>query len=162
MENYEINENTIIKQLRGLKDAERAILQLDYEIENYDYIIDGNDLIDSINFQRSGGIEVRSKIISDRTATIAINHEEKAQLAEQRRRQSEIKRTLLKRDVERLKFYISFLDEREKLMIEKIYIEECTLNEVATQMDISVSTVRRIQKKAIRTLTEMYRRLFKT
>ena len=62
----------------------------------------------------------------------------------------------LEREQERLKYYVSLLEERQEKVIKLFYFEGYSQEECAKKLEIATRTVRRIKDDAIGELTEMY------
>ena len=62
----------------------------------------------------------------------------------------------LEREQERLNYYVSLLDERQKKVIKLFYFEGMTQDEVADALEVTVRHIRSIKAKAINELVSMY------
>lgn len=94
---------------------------------------------------------------SDKTLYIALNYQERAE-----RINTDItgevvgQLVTLEKEQERLKYYVSLLDDRQEKVIKLFYFEGMTQDEVAERMAISVRYIRSIKAKAINELVSMY------
>ena len=104
----------------------------------------------------SGGGHVDGRI-SDKTLYIALNYQSKAD-----KPNADIKEEIvvqlveLEQEQKRLKYYVSLLEKRQRALIQAIYFDECSLDEVAEQLGIASRTVRTIKKAALERLVSMY------
>ena len=94
---------------------------------------------------------------SDKTLYIALNYQDRTEEANQIGADEVVEQLVdLEREQERLKYYVSLLEERQEKVIKLFYFEGYSQEECAKKLEIATRTVRRIKDDAIEELTEMY------
>lgn len=135
---------------------DRQIKQLRYEME-HPPLASLNETIEAMSFAHGEGGGRSDGYVSDKTRYIALNYQGKAnQLNSDVKTELVERLTELEREQERLKYYVSLLNELQKKAIEMFYFEGKTLDEVADELKASVRYVRSIKDKAITELVSMY------
>ena len=88
---------------------------------------------------------------------IALNYQEQADKLNASTK-DEIARQLanLEHEQNRLKYYVSLLESREKAVIRLVYYDKCSWREIAKKLEIAPRTARRIRDDAVTRLTRMY------
>ena len=94
---------------------------------------------------------------SDKTLYIALNYQDRTEEANQIGADEVVEQLVeLEREQERLKYYVSLLEERQEKVIKLFYFEGMNQDEVAERMAVSVRHIRSIKAKAINELISMY------
>ena len=94
---------------------------------------------------------------SDKTLYIALNYQNRTEEANQIGADEVVEQLVdLEREQERLKYYVSLLEERQEKVIKLFYFEGMNQDEAAEQMAVSVRHIRSIKAKAINELVSMY------
>lgn len=58
----------------------------------------------------------------------------------------------LEQEQKRLEYYVSLLQKRQRALIQAIYFDECSLDEVAERLDIASRTARAVKRTALEQL----------
>ncbi len=146
----------VIRLLRTYHDRERQMALLRYELE-HPVRVTSDDMIESMTFAhgehlgKSGGVDV------DKTARIALEYQKRVDSTNAENvHVIAVKLDKLVQTQERLKFYVSLLNSRERDVIQLIYFEGRSAEEVAYELSVAVRTVHKIRGRAVEQLAEMY------
>ena len=145
----------IIRLLETYQERERKIALLHYELEHPSHI-SPNEMLNGMSFGHGEGPHSPG-YISDKTMYIALNYQEQADKLNASTK-DEIARQLanLEHEQNRLKYYVSLLESREKTVIRLVYYDKCSWREIAKKLEIAPRTARRIRDDAVTRLTRMY------
>ena len=142
LENYRSDTQTIAILQRALHSFPRA---------------SANEVIESMNFTHGEGIGAVTGRISDKTAYIAFHYHQKMDSVNTEsygRYASELWR--MEQERERLNFYVSLLEPRQRKVIELYYMQGISRESTASELGVTVRTFHKIRKQAVDRLTEMY------
>lgn len=142
LENYRSDSQTIAVLRDALHDAPRA---------------SAHEIIDSMNFSHGDGMGGSVGHISDKTAYIAL-HYRKAWSETNKDSTDSLARQLwnMEQERERLNFYVSLLEPRQKKVIQHYYMESVSREKIAAELGVTVRTFHKIRKTAITRLVAMY------
>ena len=116
-----------------------------------------NEMIGALALAHSDGGGHPSSHASDKTLYIALNYQDRTEEANQIGADEVVEQLVdLEREQERLKYYVSLLEERQEKVIKLFYFEGMNQDEVAERMAVSVRHIRSIKAKAINELISMY------
>jgi len=134
----------------------RKIALLHHELAEPSKITD-HEMIDAMNFAHHDGMGRSEGHISNKTLYIALNYQEKAErLNAEAFNEVSARLTKLEREQSTLEYYVSLLESRQRQVIQKIYFERASQEQVAKELDLSVRRVQDIKAQAIVELVEMY------
>ena len=110
-----------------------------------------------MNFAHSDGVGVVTGHVSDKTAYIALHYQQET-AAVNKGASGKLAAQLwdMEQERERLHFYVSLLEPRQKTAVRLYYMEGKSREEVAEVLNVAVRTFHKIRKNAIHRLTEMY------
>ena len=154
-----MNENKkaqIINLLNHYKTYQERIALLRYELQHPAHISQ-NEMIDALSFSRGEGGTVSLGHISNKTYYAA-----KEFKAETERANMEVTREIADRliklegIVDRMDYYMTFLKEQERQVIEACFFEEQSIQKASETLGFSMWTVRKLRESAVERLTEMY------
>lgn len=147
----------VIAQLKDYRENARKIAQLRYELEHPSKV-SPSEVIEAMALGHKEGEGIPATgYISDKTRYIALNYQEEvAKLKTETIEGIAGKLFLLEREVGRMECYVGLLNERQAVVIRRLYFEGCPLKELGAEMRLSPKTIRKIKDEAINTLVEMY------
>lgn len=147
----------VIDLLESYSTRERQIAVLRYALEHPVEIRD-DEMIETMNFAHGDGSGVRSGgHISNKTMYIALNYHDQAKDLNRKEADDTARQLVeLEQEQDRLKYYISLLEERQALVIQLSYAQRVPQDKVAAELGVSVRTVQSLKSKAVAALTEMY------
>ena len=143
LENYRSDTQTIAILRRALNDRPHASAE---------------EIISTMNFGHCDAIGSATNHISDKTAYIALHYEQKMDDVNYDAAgyyAAKLWRMELERD--RLNFYVSLLERRQRKVIELYYMEGISREEIAADLGVTVRTFHKIRKQALDRLAEMYK-----
>ena len=147
----------VINLLETYQERTRKIALLHYELEHPARTSEAEMISAMALGHGAGGSSHTEGHISDKTLYIALNYQSKID-----KMNADIKEEIvvqlveLEQEQKRLKYYVSLLEKRQRALIQAIYFDECSLDEVAEQLGIASRTVRTIRKAALERLVSMY------
>lgn len=148
--------NDIIKKLEAYPSMREKITLLHYELE-HPAAISPDEMIQAMSFSHEGGIGRPTSSVSNKTMYIAMNYQtEAARLSSDVMDEVVSKLIPLERELDRLDYYLSFLDTHQREAVEKCFFEKSTLQKAADALSVSVWSVRKHRDDAVEKLTEMY------
>lgn len=114
-------------------------------------------MLNGMSFGHGDGSARNSGYISDKTMYIALNYREQAEKPNASTK-DEIVAQLVKLEQEqnRLKYYVSLLDTREREVIQLAYFSQYSWGEASKKLGVTSRTARRTRDQAIAKLTRMY------
>jgi len=146
----------MIEILKCLKYLRKKILLLEFEINNYQPLVTGEDIIDHMNFNRNLTDCERTDPVYN-TAQIALLYgKETDAINIQHKEELEIELKQLQLEMARIEFYLSLLEEKYGKVLKMLYIEGCTIAKVAEYLDVSDTTVKNLRKSGVNMLIDMY------
>ena len=146
----------VVRLLETYHVRERKIALLHYELE-HPAQISPNEMLNGMSLGHGDGSVRSPGYISDKTMYIALNYQEQAERLNASTA-DEIAAQLmeLEREQNRLKYYVSLLDTREKDAIRLVYFAQCVWSEVGQKLGVTSRTAQRIRDQAVKKLVEMY------
>lgn len=146
----------IIQLLETYHVRERKIALLHYELE-HPAQISPNEMLNGMSFGHGDGSVRSPGYISDKTMYIALNYHDRAERLNASTT-DEIAAQLveLEQEQNRLEYYVSLLDAREKDVIRLTYFSQHSWSEVSKKLSVTSRTARRTREQAITKLARMY------
>ena len=146
----------VVQLLESVPQRERKIALLQYELEHPAHI-SRDEMIDTLALSADSEAGQVKNHISDKTLYIALNYREKADRLNQEVVEDTATRLFqLEQERERLSYYVSLLEERQKQVIRKLFFQRLSPRQVSNDLRVSDRTVRNIKEAAIHALAEMY------
>lgn len=147
----------ITKLLETYPERERQIALLHYEMQ-HSACVSPEEVIDTMALGHGDGMGGIGKCrISDKTMYIALNYQERMDRMNTEAANEIAQRLLeLEGEQDRIRYYISLLDERESKVIRSFYIDGVSWEEIALEIGVALRTVHKIKNRAIGHLTELY------
>jgi len=159
-ENSKFTYDIVADILRGYRELNQIATQLRNDIAHYFPSISDEDIIETMTFSRilSKRInKIHNGKTSDRTAFIAMSYSEsvdKVKIRPKCELENELKMVLS--DINRIECYVGLLSEQSSVVLQKLYFEYKTHAEVADEINISVSTLKRHRNDGIAQLVPMF------
>jgi DNA-directed RNA polymerase specialized sigma subunit len=134
--------------------------QLEFEINNYIPAATDTDVIEAMTFSKPQGDEIsgiHSGKTSDKTSAIAASYPDQARNINLRHKQA-LESDLRQVNVQimRLEHYINLLGGNHTKVLQLIYINELTYDKTASEIKVSVTTVKKLRLEALEKLTVMF------
>lgn len=148
----------VVGLLESYQKREKQIELLHYELSHPAHV-SANEIIGALALSHSDGSGSghQGGHASDKTLYIALNYQEKAEhLTTDATDEVAGQLVTLEKEQQRLKYYVSLLNERRKKVIQLFYFERMTQDEVADALGVTVRYVHSIKAKAIDELVSMY------
>ena len=147
----------VVGLLESYQKRSKQIELLHYELSHPAHISE-NEMIEALALAHGNGeIGRPGGQASDKTLYIALNYQARMDRMNGDTAEEVVGQLVtLEREQERLSYYVSLLDERQKKVIKLFYFEGMTQDEVAEQMEVSVRYIRSMKAKAIDELVSMY------
>lgn len=147
----------VVGLLESYQKHERQIELLHYELA-HPIRISEDEMIGALALSHGAGEGIRpNSHASDKTLYIALNYQEKTEHMNTDATDEIVSQLVtLEKEQQRLKYYVSLLNERQRKVIQLFYFEEMSQDEVADAMGITVRYVHSIKAKAINELVSMY------
>lgn len=146
----------VVGLLESYQKRAKQIELLHYELSHPSRVSE-NEMIGALSLAHGEGGGVHGCHTSDKTLYIALNYQDRVNYLNGENTSELVDQLVsLEQEQERLKYYVSLLDERQKKVIKLFYFEGKTQDEVAERMVVSVRYVRSIKAKAINELIFMY------
>lgn len=148
----------VINLLETNQERRRKIALLHYELEHPAHMSE-TEMIGAMALGHgagSGGGHNEGHI-SDKTLYIALNYQSKIdKLNADTKEEIVVQLVELEQEQKRLEYYVSLLQKRQRALIQAIYFDECSLDEVAERLGIASRTVRAVKRAALEQLIGMY------
>ena len=111
-----------------------------------------------MSFNHGDGSSIRAPgQVSNKTLYIALNYQDRSDRLNRETVDEIVKQLVeLERVQDRLRHYVSFLDERKSTVIRLTYFEIRHRDEVAREIHTSVRTMQSIKSQALKDLADMY------
>ena len=156
MKNNVETRTYVIGLLESYQKRSKQIELLHYEL-SHPAKVSEKELIGALAFAHGDGQGRSGGHASDKTLYIALNYQKRADCMNGDT-VDEVSEQLvtLESEQERLKYYVSLLNERQKKVIQLFYFEGMTQDEVANELEVTVRYVHSIKAKAINELVSMY------
>lgn len=150
----------MIKKVRELldtyRDREWRIAVLRHRMKT-PVMVSDDEVAEAMNFARGDGQGHTPGRVSNKTLYIALNYKEQAERLNAEAAENIAEELFdLEHKQERLKLYVSLLDEREGEVISRLCFQKIPAAQVAERFDVTERTIERIKKSAIEHLAEMY------
>ena len=146
----------VVRLLKSVPQREQKIALLRYELEHPAHV-SRDEMIDTLAFSADSEAGQAKNHISDKTLYIALNYREKADRLNQEAVEDVAARLFqLEQERDRLSYYVSLLEERQKQVICKLFFKRLSLGQISIDLGVSDRTVRNIKDAAIHALAEMY------
>lgn len=146
----------VVGLLESYQKRSKQIDLLHYEL-SHPARVSENEMIGALALAHGEGGDRPGGHASDKTLYIALNYQDRTEEANQIGADEVVEQLVeLEREQERLKYYVSLLEERQEKVIKLFYFEGYSQEECAKKLEIATRTVRRIKDDAIEELTEMY------
>lgn len=149
-------KSTVTELLETYGERARKIALLRYELQRLAGV-SADEVIDSMSYGHNDGISSGKGYVSNKTLYIALNYQEQVEKLN-REAVNEINKQLVELEEiqDKLTHYISLLDDRQKLVIQVLYVEKLSMRECEQRMKISAKTIRKLRNEAVSTLEGMY------
>lgn len=149
-------KNLVMELLAGYHDRKREIALLEYELAHPTKVT-GDEMIGAMNFAHRDAPGHAKGHVSNKTFYIALNYQEQAERFNvETFTEIYAHLTDLKQEQERLDYYISLLEPRQKQILVRTYIECVSNEDAAKEIGISVRRLQEVKAKAVESLAEMY------
>ena len=147
----------VVDLLELYQKRSKQIELLHYEL-SHPARVSENDMIEALALAHGDGEGSRpGGHASDKTLYIALNYQARANRVNSSTAEEVVGQLVtLEREQERLNYYVSLLNERQRKVIKLFYFEGMTQDEVADALDVTVRYVHSIKAKAINELVSMY------
>lgn len=146
----------VISLLESYQKRSKQIELLHYEL-SHPARVSENEMIEALSLAHGEGGGSRGCHASDKTLYIALNYQDRVNYLNGKSNEEIVSKLVsLEREQERLKHYVSLLDDRQEQVIKLFYFEGVTQDEAADRMAVSVRYIRSLKAKAINELTSMY------
>lgn len=135
----------------------RRSIQLTYELENLQTVTP-DEMLEALSLSHTCGEVSHTSQVSDKTSRIALSYRDEASKAN-----SQVQKTILStllplsQELDRLEHYVCALDQKQYLVITRLFFEGRSQADVAEELSCTDRTVRSLRQTAIETLAEMYR-----
>ena len=147
----------VIEDLKSYPELKKKIVLLRYELDHPAKISDG-EVIDSMALSRPVSDGIRpAGFISDKTMRIATQFRDRKDRLNQETIM-EIARELhsVERQLSKLEFYVSQLEEKQAEVIRKYYFEGKTWGELQREMHLSPRTLLKLRDDGLDALVSIY------
>lgn len=147
----------VVGLLESYQRRSKQIELLHYEL-SHPARVSENEMIEALALSHGDGEGSRpGGHASDKTLHIALNYQARANRVNGDTAEEVVGQLVaLEQEQERLKYYVSLLDERQRKVIKLFYFEGMTQDEVADALGVTVRYVHSIKAKAINELVSMY------
>lgn len=148
--------NDIIKKLEAYPSMREKIALLRYELE-HPATISPDEMIQAMAFSHEDGIGRPTNSISNKTMYIAMNYQtEAARQLSGAMDEIVSKLVPLEREVDRLDYYLSFVEQRAAAVIRLYYFQHKSWDSIARELEMSRRSAQNIRNAAVDKLAEMY------
>lgn len=147
----------VIRLLESYSQREQQIALLHYEMRHTAQV-SPEDMIGamSLGYGSSTGGSGKGHI-SNKTMYIALNYQERMDRMNAEAANEIAKRLLeLEAEQDRLRYYVSLLEEREAQVLRRTYFEGCSWETAAKELKVALRTVHKIKSRAIGHLADLY------
>ena len=128
----------MLEILKGYREVKNKVLQLEFEISNYESMLLKENITGPITFNEF--------TVSKKTEQITLKYKQDL----------EKELCLLRVGKERIEYYISLLDEKFASVLRLLYIDGKTILETSEYLHVSDTTIKNIRRVGIRKLIDMY------
>lgn len=156
MKNNVETRTYVVGLLESYQKRSKQIELLHYELSHPAHVSE-QEMIEALAYTHSDGQGHPGGHASDKTLYIALNYQNQADSMNGDTIDEVAKQLVtLEREQERLKYYVSLLNERQKKVIQLFYFNGMTQDEVADKLEVTVRYIHSIKAKAINELVSMY------
>lgn len=149
-------KNCVMNLLANYHSRKREIALLQYELTCPAKVTE-DDMIAAMTYARPEELGRPAGHISNKTLYIALNYQERAeQINANNFAEIHARLTKLQQEQDRLDYYISLLEPRQKLILTRTYIDRTSNEDVAKEIGISVRRLQELKAQAVENLAEMY------
>ena len=146
----------VIRELESYPWLLRQIAVLRYEMEHPVHV-SAEEMVDAMNYARGDCIRTAPGHVSDKTFYIAMNYQQKADVANNEISEEISAKLLeLERKKNRIDYYVGMLNSRNASVIRLCFFEGKTIEDTAEELGISAKTAQIAKKRAIEELTELF------
>ena len=146
----------VLTMLSDYRENQRRIDMLRYELEHC-MMISEDDMIDVLTFGHGENVGPSESKITDKTFYAALNYQTKTQTVNETvRNEIILQLSTLKKQQDRLLFYIGLMNKYDAEVILMSFIDGIDNNQIAEKLGVSVRTVRSRRSRAIDHLCEMF------
>ena len=146
----------VVGLLESYQKRSKQIDLLHYEL-SHPARVSENEMIGALALAHSDGSGRPGGHASDKTLYIALNYQDRTEEANQIGADEVVEQLVeLEREQERLNYYVSLLEGRQKKVIQMFYFEGKTPDEVAKTLQVTIRYAHFIKSKAINELVAMY------
>lgn len=146
----------VTQLLETYREREQKILALRYEL-CHPAKISPTEMIETMSLARSDESGHPNGYVSNKTLHIALNYQENTDKLNEDTVHEIITQLMeLEQIQDRVKYYVSLLDQRQAEIIRLFYFEGCNQDDAAKKLGIVPRTIRRIKKEAVAKLAELY------
>lgn len=146
----------VICLLESYQQRSKQLELLHYELSHPAHVSE-KEMIEALALGHGDGQGHSGGHLSDKTLYIALNYQTRTDRMNGETHDEVAKQLVtLEQEQERLKYYVSLLNERQKKVLQLFYFEGMTQDEVADKLEVTVRYVHSIKAKAINELVSMY------
>ncbi len=146
----------VIKLLDTYQERSKQIELLRYELSHPPRVSE-NEMIGALALSHGDGAGRPTGHASDKTLYIALNYQTQAGLANDAASDEVAKQLVaLEQEQERLNYYVSLLNERQRKVAKLFYFEGMTQDQIAVELGVTVRYIQAIKSKAVDELVSMY------
>ena len=156
MKNNAETKTYVVGLLESYQKRSKQIELLHYELSHPAHVSE-QEMIEALAFAHGDGQGRPGGHASDKTLYIALNYQNRTDHMNGDTIDEVAKQLVtLEREQERLKYYVSLLNERQKKVIQLFYFNGMTQDEVADKLEVTVRYIHSIKARAINELISMY------
>lgn len=146
----------ILRQLTDYPNQKRNISLLRYEL-NQIGVVSQEEVLEAMSFPGADAYDIQHAAdFSDRIPYIVENYKVRAaELSCEKRSEMLLQLRFLEKEIERISFYVSLLDDEKRKVIELLFFQQYSLQKASELMNITPWTVRRLRDSGIDQLAEM-------
>lgn len=149
-------KNCVMDLLANYHNRKREIALLQYELTCPAKVTE-DEMIAAMTYARPDEPGRPAGHISNKTLYIALNYQDRAeQINADNFAEIHARLTKLQQEQDRLDYYISLLEPRQRQILTRTYIDRLPNEDVANEIGISVRRLQEVKAQAIEKLTEMY------
>ena len=148
----------VVDLLESYQKRSKQIELLHYEL-SHPARVSENEIIGALALAHGDGEGGRpGGHASDKTLYIALNYQARANHVNNDTAEEIVGQLVtLEREQERLEYYVSLLNERQRKVIKLFYFEGMTQDQIAVEFGVTIRYIQSIKSKAINELVSMYK-----
>ena len=156
MKNTVETKTYVVGLLESYRKRSKQIELLHYELSHPAHVSE-QEMVEALAFAHGDEQGRPGGHASDKTLYIALNYQNRTDHMNGDTIDEVAKQLVtLEREQDRLKYYVSLLNERQKKVIQLFYFNGMTQDEVADKLEVTVRYIHSIKSKAINELVAMY------